>query len=79
MSHTMTEQLKPVACVDSGVLNWIADRQISGPSDLFAIPPTHRVVSVELLDEMRSLISSGKYNDDTYIKLRAIIDNKEQK
>jgi len=46
--------IKPVACADNGVLNWYADSKTAEKVDLYAIPDTHRVVSVE---DLRLLLS----------------------
>lgn len=43
---------------------------------ILAIPDTHRVVSVELLETIIELLAGY---EDTPKKIRAIIDNKEQK
>ena len=44
------DKLEPVACVDCGVLNFYADTEVPSDCDLYALPSTHRIVSVELLE-----------------------------
>lgn len=83
-SHTMAEQLKPIGKIylitDLPECEWY--QGVKEGELLYAIPPTHRVVSVELLEEIvfeLDLPSSIIDADTLLSKLRAIIDNKEPK
>jgi len=70
------QELKPVACADNGILNWYAGSYISHEVDLYYLPDTHRIVSVELL---RHLTGHGDKMQtfDAWVEAQAIID-KEQ-
>ena len=71
--------IKPVACADNGVLNWYADSKTAEKVDLYAIPDTHRVVSVELLEEILTDAYLHPEESDVALKLIAIIEEKENK
>ena len=67
--------IKPVACADDGFLNWCAYSKTLEPIDLYAIPDTHRIVPVELLQEAVEQLSEL----NTFAAIRAIIEDKENK
>jgi len=69
----MTDELKPVAEVTKDEdLRWLpaSSKRLAG-SKLYAIPPTHRVVSVELLRE--AMTASYLSNPDLHERLTDII------
>ena len=47
-----------------------------GTHDLYAIPDTHRIVSVELMERILPIIPDDPYCNGIYSVLCAIIDNK---
>jgi len=71
----MTDELKPVAEVTKDEdLRWLpaSSKRLAG-SKLYAIPPTHRVVSVAQLERLLEVIAWPDH--PAAIQLRAIIDN----
>lgn len=68
--------IKPVACADNGVLNWYADSKTAEKVDLYAIPDTHRVVSVELLHDIETDLIMEITNIGRLQAIRAIIEEK---
>lgn len=76
--------IKPVACADNGVLNWYADSKTTEQIDLYVIPDTHRVVSVELLNSIMELAGValvyqpfGTKDRQNFDALMAIIEDKQ--
>lgn len=91
----MNEQLKPVAWIEeskiellheSGVATVYEEKQkgvlLADPrmTPLYAIPDTHRVVSVGLLKSYQAAIEAGQFMgfDEEYDQMQAIIDNKRE-
>jgi hypothetical protein len=68
--------LKPVACADHGILNWYAYSKTAEKVDLYAIPDTHRVVPVELLERLLQENYLSPDEGSTCIELVAIIEDK---
>jgi len=66
--------IKPVACADNGVLNWYADSKTAEEVDLYAIPDTHRVVPVEVLQA--TMTGAYPFESKLCEKIRAIIEDK---
>ncbi len=83
----MTEQLKVKAWLDDRPVRGVPHASVRIAKDgskswreipLYAIPSTHRVVSVELLEKIAGMLSKTMYHEGppTAKKIRAIIDNK---
>lgn len=75
--------IKPVACADDGFLNWCAYSKTLEPIDLYAIPDTHRIVPVELLNGIMELAGValvyqpfGTKDRQNFDALMAIIEEK---
>lgn len=82
--------MKPLATTDETQIGYINAGKMglmypqgehAGSIKLYAIPDTHRVVSVELLKSYQAAIEAGQFMgfDEEYEQMQAIIDNKEQK
>ncbi len=76
-------KLKPVAIAGACItpfgvkLNVQYLSRVKDGEKLYAIPDTHRVVSVELLRKALRCVDGSPYaGETTYQSLRAIIDNK---
>ena len=82
--------MKPLATTDEKQIDYINSGKLGlmypqgeheGRINLYAIPDTHRVVSVELLKAYQSAIEAGQFMgfDEEYEQMQAIIDNKGEK
>ena len=74
-------ELKPVAMIyedNSFVYSELVDRSVKPGTALYAIPDTHRVVSVSQLARVLDVLRHNQAFGDA-ADIRAIIDNKEQK
>jgi hypothetical protein len=69
-------EIRPVACADRGVLNWYDGGETDKQVDLYALPDSHRIVSVELLEDLEEACAIAEYWG-LLESLQAIID-KEQ-